>query len=54
MLIPRIYFMGCFVNFLFLLYIWVEVVFLKGLVRVREIRKIEDLMKFKKKIVVNN
>ena len=28
-------------------YIWVEIVFLKGLERFREIRKIEDLMKFK-------
>ena len=28
-------------------YIWVEIVFLKGLKSLREIRKIEDLMKFK-------
>ena len=28
-------------------YIWVETVFLKGLEKFREIRKIEDLMKFK-------
>ena len=28
-------------------YIWVEIVFLKGLEKFREIRKIEDLMKFK-------
>ena len=26
---------------------WVEIVFLKGLEKFREIRKIEDLMKFK-------
>ena len=28
-------------------YIWVEIVFLKGLEKFRQIRKIEDLMKFK-------
>ena len=27
-------------------YIWVDIAFFKGLVRFREIRKIEDLMKF--------
>ena len=37
----------CFV-YLWLIfgYIWVEIVFLKELERFREIRKIEDLMKF--------
>ena len=39
---------GCFVNFLVICrYIWVKIVYLKGLERFREIRKIEDLMKFK-------
>ena len=48
MLNTWIYVIGCFVNFLVIFgYIWVEIVFLKGLVRFREIRKIEDLMKFK-------
>ena len=43
-----IYVIGCFVNFLVIFgYIWMEVVFLKGLEKFREIRKIEDLMKFK-------
>ena len=42
------YTLGCFVNFLVIFeYIWVEIVFLKGLVRFREIRKIKDLMKLK-------
>ena len=48
MLKTRIYVIGCFVNFLVIFrYIWVEIVFLKGLEKFREIRKIEDLMKFK-------
>ena len=48
MLKTRIYVIGCFVNFLVIFgYIWMEIVFLKGLERFREIRKIEDLMKFK-------
>ena len=35
-------------NFLVILgYIWVEIVFLKGLERFREIRKIEGFMQFK-------
>ena len=51
MLETRIYVIGCFVNFFVIFeYIWVEIVFLKGLERFREIRKIEDLMKFE----VNN
>ena len=42
-------------NFLVIFgYIWGEIVFLKGLVRFREIRKIEDLMKLKLGFVVNN
>ena len=42
------FFMGSFVNFLVIFgYIWVEIVFLKGLVRFRQIRKSEGLMKFK-------
>ena len=41
-------YIGCFVNFLVIFgYIWVEIVFLKELEKFREIRKIEDLMKFK-------
>ena len=48
MLKTRIYVIGCFVNVLVIVgYIWVEIVFLKGLERFRETRKIEDLMKFK-------
>ena len=48
LLISRSYVAGCFVNFWVIFgYIWVEIVFLKGLEKFREIRKIEDLMKFK-------
>ena len=48
MLKTRIYAIGCFVNFLVIWgYIWVEIVFLKGLERFREIRKIKNLIKFK-------
>ena len=48
MLKTLMYVIGCFVNFLVIFaYIWVEIVFLKGLEKFREIRKIEDLMKFK-------
>ena len=48
LLISRSYVVGCFVNFWVIFgYIWVEIVFLKGLEKFREIRKIEDLMKFK-------
>ena len=48
MLKTRIYVIGCFAKFLVIFgYIWMEIVFLKGLERFREIREIEDLMKFK-------
>ena len=48
LLISRSYVVRCFVNFWVIFgYIWVEIVFLKGLEKFREIRKIEDLMKFK-------
>ena len=49
LLILRSYVVACFVNFwvIFGGYIWVEIVFLKGLKKFREMRKIEDLMKFK-------
>ena len=48
LLISRSYVVGCFVNYWVIFgYIWVEIVFLKGLEKFREIRKIEDLMKFK-------
>ena len=48
MLKTQIYIIGCFVNFLVIFgYTWVEIVFRKGLEKFREIRKIEDLMKFK-------
>ena len=41
MLIP--YVVGCFVNFRVIFgYIWEEIVFLEGLVKLREIRNIED------------
>ena len=48
MLKTRIYVIGCFANVLVIFgYIWVEIVFLEGLEKFREIRKNEDLMKFK-------
>ena len=38
---------GCFVNFSVNFgYIWEEIVFLEGLVKLREIRNIEDLVRF--------
>ena len=41
------YGMGCFENFgVIFWYVWEEAVFLKGFVKIREMRKIEDLMKF--------
>ena len=47
MLIPSIYVVGCFVNFWVIIgYIWEEIFFLQGLVKLREIRNIEDLLKF--------
>ena len=59
MLIPHIYVLGCFVNFLVIFrYIWREIVFLKGLVKARaiiaiwllvklmEIGNLEDLLLF--------
>ena len=46
-LIPWIYVVGCFVNFWVIFgYIWEKIVFLKELVKLREIRNIEDLVKF--------
>ena len=46
MLITRSYVMGYFVNFLVIFgYIWEEIIVLKGLVKVRKIENIEDLMK---------
>ena len=39
--------LGCFVNFWVIFkYIWEEIVFLKRVVKLREIRNIEDLVKF--------
>ena len=47
MFIPQIYTVGCFVNFGVIFgYIWEEIVFLEGLVKLREIRNIEELVKF--------
>ena len=47
MLIPHIYVLGCFVNFLVIFrYIWREIVFLKGLVKLMEIGNLEDLLLF--------
>ena len=44
MLISHIYVLGCFVNFLVIFrYIWREIVFLKGLVKLMEIGNFEDL-----------
>ena len=47
MLIPHIYVLGYFVNFLVIFrYIWREIVFLKGLVKLMEIGNFEDLLLF--------
>ena len=47
MLISHIYVLGCFVNFLVIFrYIWREIVFLKGLVKLMEIGNLEDLLLF--------
>ena len=47
MLISQIYVLGCFVNFLVIFrYIWREIVFLKGLVKLMEIGNFEDLLLF--------
>ena len=47
MLIIQINVLGCFVNFWVIFrYIWEEIVFLKRVVKLREIRNIEDLVKF--------
>ena len=56
MLITQINVLGCFVNFWVIFrYIWEEIVFLKRVVKLREIRNIEDLVKFQKlDFVVNN
>ena len=45
MLISHIYVLGCFVNFLVIFrYIWRELVFLKGLIKLMEIGNFEDLL----------
>ena len=45
LLISHIYVLGCFVNFLVIFrYIWREIVFLKGLVKLMEIGNFEDLL----------
>ena len=47
MLITQINVLGCFVNFIVIFrYIWEEIVFLKRVVKLREIRNIEDLVNF--------
>ena len=48
MLITQINVLGCFVNFwvIFRYISWEEIVFLKRVVKLREIRNIEDLVKF--------
>ena len=49
MLITQINGLGCFVNFWVIfryMYIWEEIVFLNRVVKLREIRTIEDLVKF--------
>ena len=46
-IIPSICVVGCFVNFWAIFgYIWEEIVFIEGFVKLREIRNIEDLVKF--------
>ena len=45
MLIPLLYVLGCFINFGVIFgYIREEIVFLKGLVKIGEIRNVEDFM----------
>ena len=45
MLILLLYVLGCFINFGGIFgYIWEEIVFLEGLVKLGEIRNVEDLM----------
>ena len=47
MFISHIYVLGCFGNFLVIFrYIWKEIVFLKGLVKLMEIGNFEDLLLF--------
>ena len=47
LLISHIYVLGCFVNFWGIFrYIWREIVFLKGLVKLMEIGNFEDLLLF--------
>ena len=47
LLISHIYVLGCFGNFLVIFrYIWREIVFLKGLVKLMEIGNFEDLLLF--------
>ena len=47
MLISHIYVLGCFVNFWVIFrYIWREIVFLKGLIKLMEIGNFEDLLLF--------
>ena len=47
LLISHIYVLGCFVNFWVIFrYIWREIVFLKGLVKLMEIANFEDLLLF--------
>ena len=39
--------LGCFMNFWVIFrYIWKEIIFLEGLVKLREIRNVEDLVNF--------
>ena len=46
-LISHIYVLGCFVNFWVIFkYIWREIAFLKGLVKLMEIGNFEDLLLF--------
>ena len=45
MLIPLLYVLGRFINFFGIIgYIWKEIVFLEGLVKLGEIRNVEDFM----------
>ena len=47
LLISHIYVLGCFANFLVIFrYIWREIVFLKGLIKLMEIGNFEDLLLF--------
>ena len=55
MLISHIYVLGCFVNFLVIFrYIWREIVFLKGLVKLMEIGNLRFVVVLKLEFEIKN